>query len=379
MVCKIVLDVRSMLSVLLLLAVAEGFAAPTVPVPAVWTIYAHEAEVVDIAFSPDEQFLASVGDDDLLKIRHVPGGDLVFTYVLRDPNAVAFSPRSNLLVAASYDRVLAWRVPAFTPVWTNNYGTRNLAFSADGQSIVGCFSSEYGHAYVYRATDGTFLQPSIGVRDFGYRTAAFTPDGSRLLAGFQGIRVFNTSNWLRERDIPGGEGFVLSPDGRLIAQPGAGGVAAIDFVTGAYDTRFEGTNQTYAVAWLEGGKQLIGTTSAETIRIWDASSGKAQWVFTGAEQGRTIASSPVGNYFAYGATSGAITLAATPPIIRKIEPLPGGALRLEWTGGHYGWVQYRSAITEGEWTDIPYQGGRAAYLYKPVPGFYRVRDGDFQH
>src|SRR5687768_5794590 len=135
---------------LALLVVRVCVSAPTAPVPIVWSLNAHEAEIVDLAFSADDQLLASAAVDHLIKVRRLDG-TRVLTHLGNWPRAVAFSPRRNLFVAAYEGTIAAWRIsPAdplqLTPAWTNemNFGSADLAFSPDGQYIAGCFESEYG-------------------------------------------------------------------------------------------------------------------------------------------------------------------------------------------------------------------------------------------
>ncbi|MCS7190892.1 MAG: hypothetical protein NZ843_04745 [Fimbriimonadales bacterium] len=84
----------------------------------VFQSHGHGTGVVDIAYSPDGQYIATCAQDTTVKVWRVADGQMVYKLQRRDfhPGAVAISPDGQLLAAANLGKVYLWRTVDGTPV-----------------------------------------------------------------------------------------------------------------------------------------------------------------------------------------------------------------------------------------------------------------------
>jgi WD40 repeat protein len=195
-------------------------------------------EVKNLAFSPDGRTLAAVTD----------GGSLTFWDVgsrsrLHRPlgageallPGVGFDPDGSTLATASTFGVVLWDVA--TGASRSEFGgiASDLAFSADGATIV-VADPNGGGAEIWDVAKRSLVAAMLGDEDF---SVALSP-GDRLLAvgGFgRVVRVWDvrTRQLVHELDQGGNGAFTLefSPDGRTLAVSGFEPVASLwDVATG---------------------------------------------------------------------------------------------------------------------------------------------------
>jgi WD40 repeat protein len=206
---------------------------------------AHRAAVGFLTFSPDGQYLASIGAEHGVRVWEVPSGELLEAVVDADrveveavPIRAAFSPDSSLLAVASALDIRLWALPSGELVATiaaaRQQVAHQLRFSPDGRWLVGCGAQPSIGVWEVATRRQIALLPLPGQ---GCRTAAFAPDGSLLVtlptpgrdiflwnlahlrdAPLEGGRVLQRAD-RRGMDLPDGVAFfdiVWPGDGRFI-------------------------------------------------------------------------------------------------------------------------------------------------------------------
>lgn len=191
---------------------------------------------VDIALSPDDTTLATLGSEGMLRIWDAATGENLLTNSDHADEAwsVAFSPDGTQL-SASYD-LMAWRV------W--DPATYELL---------------HGEMHVFR----------IGFTD--NRTSnVYSPDGSQIAARSAfSIKVYDTATWEMIYEYEASSASVIySPDGTLLIVVGKD-LRVLDALTGSELARLE--NHTHGInsVAMNGDQTLIATASDDgTVRLW---------------------------------------------------------------------------------------------------------------
>jgi WD40 repeat protein len=168
----------------------------------------NQDSVWSLAFSPDDQMLASGTYHGKVRLWRVSDGTLLWSTLLEiDPDAivytldgensanlttVAFSPDGKTVAAISYQdggiRLLNASDGTLIKMLTVHPGIRlrayNIAFSPDGQFLAACYE---GGLLLWRLSDGTSLQlEKSGEDSYSEEGAglAFSPDGTLLASGY---------------------------------------------------------------------------------------------------------------------------------------------------------------------------------------------------
>jgi WD40 repeat protein len=193
-----------------------------------------------LAFSPDSRILA-YKFRDTVSLLEMPGGGILNTFQqASDSMEFAFLPdgKSLLIASLSYDMTTYQYNDATFTVWdiasggraktfTRPGGIEDLVVAPDGKSLAAEVDS--GTLMIWDMEGGQQLQLFTGF-EFGVPRFAFSPDGSVLAVGegvgFEvaspsGLRLFDVTTGREVPMLKGHTGVIFtvafSPDGRLLA------------------------------------------------------------------------------------------------------------------------------------------------------------------
>jgi WD40 repeat protein/transcriptional regulator with XRE-family HTH domain len=253
----------------------------------------HMAGPHDIAFSPDGTFVATIGEDQKVKIWDSVTGEVLSTLSghTSPSESVAFSPDgTHLVTAGGGDKTVR--------VW-------DLTPSKEALFI----------PFANTATNAWWGEPS------------YSPDGTRLLTGYTdaNIRIWDAVTGKELLQLIGqntnSQPTAYSPDGKLVAAANEDMTITVwDAQTGKQKISLVGANDSiYSIVFSPDGTRLVSTNYNDgKIIIWDLNSGKTLLTMQGADQGvLSVAYSPdgkrliTGNYNDSGTDGADIWDAAT--------------------------------------------------------------------
>ncbi len=221
-------------------------------------------------------FLYDLATRRMLWCRSFLGRDYECVALSADPARVALSDGDGALLVLGPDGREIWREPADDLLWTA------LAFSPDGSRLVA--GIEEGGVQVLDAATGAPGAWLVGEETY-LLSIAVSPDGSRVVAASEEglVQAWNIADGGRTwslRYIPDPI-FVLafSPDGgTLIVASEIGAVRCLDPVTGKDRTPGDGhLDPVVALAFSPDGKELLSGSVGGGVIVWDLATASPRW------------------------------------------------------------------------------------------------------
>lgn len=187
----------------------------------VWMRGGHTQSIFRVAFSPDGQYLVSLGYDSTSKLWGVPIGSLIRTFT--GEGISTFSPDGQFLVGVSGTTVRIRRLDgALVRSFTVNsvMGITALACSPDGEYLA--IGTNEGGLYLHRFSDGGQVHNLAG-HTSGVLSVAFSPNGEYLAsAGYDTtVRLWRVSDgslvYVLSAHRSDVRSVAFSPDGAYLA------------------------------------------------------------------------------------------------------------------------------------------------------------------
>jgi eukaryotic-like serine/threonine-protein kinase len=255
-----------------------------------------------VTFSPDGQCLAAVGSDKktvggfvqhtpLVRVWHLATRQEVVTLRCQAGagagriSSVAFSPDNQLIATARDDdrTVTVWDAATGREVrrlTSHSPQVRSLAFSPDGTTLAtgggtGDSSNPLsGEVELWDVATGD-RRASLQGHTGGINSVAFSPDGKQLASGSgdNTVRVWDPTTGRQLAVLPGHTSYVrsvaYSPDGKLLAS-GSSDSTVMVWGSGQVQ-RFRGhTEEVVSVAFSPDSQRLASVDLQNTVKVWDA-------------------------------------------------------------------------------------------------------------
>ena len=255
------------------------------PGTTIFTYKGHSDYVDAVAWSPNNQFIASGSWDGTVQVWDAHTGAIITTYKGHTDvvSALAWSPDGNYIASGSWDgTVRVW--DAFSGSLLTFYDghadpVSALGWSPDGQYIA---SGSWDHTVqVWYAHTGETISIYRGHREF-VDAVAWSPNGQYIASGDRNntVLVWNaltgkTLNYFTE-EYTGGiiEALAWSPDGRFIASGSRDKTIRVwEAFTGKLFLTYKGhTDEVSALAWSPNGRYIASGSWDHTVQVWVAPS-----------------------------------------------------------------------------------------------------------
>jgi hypothetical protein len=295
----------------------------------------NQGPVTGVAISPDGQFVASGGDDKIVRLWRASDGSFVNLFKEHGDrvNAVAFSPDGKLLASGGSDqKVRLWNIKDGRMDRALDGPARidRVAFSPDGKVVAaGCNN---GVVELWQLDDGRPPLTWQGDSRSDCTGLAFTSDGSTVAAAFSDrdeVRLWQTADARPKSTIPSKHGIAsisCSPSGAMLAAGSEKGVVEFLFYRDIswYESRIQLLDPSSgkilppveahhgdvtSLAFSSDGKFLASAGGEDrTARLWRVGGAVTQIaVLTGSGGDVTsVAASPDGTVVAAGGSDGVV-------------------------------------------------------------------------
>ncbi|MEL7406042.1 MAG: TIR domain-containing protein [Cyanobacteria bacterium J06558_2] len=191
----------------------------------------HYGAVLDVAFSSDQELIASASADNTI-ILWTKDGDLLSTLKGHGGSvtSVAFSPDNQLLVSASVDNTIKlWqRDGTLLRTFDGEENLNRIAFSADGKTIAVASQEQTIELWQWDGIQAKLAMSLKGDNPRGgsFNSVAFSPDNRLIAAGSEDktVKVWRRNGTLLAA-LKGHQnqvwGVAFSPDNQLLASASA--------------------------------------------------------------------------------------------------------------------------------------------------------------
>lgn len=289
----------------------------------------HSGWINSVAFSADDQVLATAGNDNTIRLWDVRTGKQ--TRVIRRHfdavRALAFSPDNTSLASASDDgTVRLWDPAAGRQTGEHpalSEGPWALGFSADGVLVAA--GSAGRKVLLWRAGKG-WKERALRGHKKDVMCLALSPDGKLLASGSADstIRLWDVGRGKKRKVLKGHSGRVtavaFSEDGRTLVSAGGGReLLKWDVATGAHEPLVDWSGAVVSAAFSPDGRMVaLGYVEKQLVVLDIERKAPALREYAGVV--KSIAFSSDGEYLASGGTDPGVRLLALSRSLRAPKP-----------------------------------------------------------
>jgi WD40 repeat protein len=308
----------------------------------------HTGSIHRLVFTPDDRTLVSGGDDAAIRLWDIFTGKHLQTLSGQSSAvyALACSPDGSRLASGSRDQMIwLWDVKRGsyrTALHGHTAIVHALAFTPDSRSLLS--GSEDGTIRVWDVERGQCTRVNQGYALTLY-DVAWNPDGTRLASAGSDTLV---TIWERDGRTPPrllhghswiAYGVAWSADGQRLSSSG------LDNAIQMWDATTEAGVQTlrdpnhpdtsfFGVEWSPDGRFLAGGSYQQEVQVWEVSTGTRRWVGHGQPATiRRVAWSPDGTNLASCGYDGSVILweAATGTQQARLQGHHGMVMCVAWS------------------------------------------------
>jgi WD40 repeat protein/transcriptional regulator with XRE-family HTH domain len=258
---------------------------------------AHTAAVQALAFSPDEQALATGSWDGTIKLWNLESGALLWLgQHTGSIHRLVFTPDGRTLASGGDDATIRlWDVSTgehLKALSCKSSAVYALAWSPDGSLLAG--GSFDGSIHLWEMQGGQAAWPGAATHILmGHSgpvwSVAFAPDGRILASGSfdRTVKLWDVERLERHETLAGHMAPVntvaWSPDGSLLASSGRDQAIWLwDVERGSYRTALHGHSAVvHDLAFMHDGRSLLSGSEDGTLREWDVERGQCTRVIQG--------------------------------------------------------------------------------------------------
>jgi WD40 repeat protein len=237
----------------------------------------HQGRLYDVCFSPDGQCLATVGEDDSVRLCNLFGQHLARWQAYQGKiDDVCFSPNGQLIATAGADGTArVWNLLGQQLVQFNGHRSwmNSVTFSPNGQLIATAGAD--GTARVWNLSGQQLVQ--FNGHQCLVWSVSFSPDGQRIAtAGDDGTARLWDLSGQQLVQFQGHQGQVwsvsFSPDGQKIATAGADATARVWNLFGQQIAQLNGHQDCVRLVIFSLDGQYLATAGYDgTARLWNLS------------------------------------------------------------------------------------------------------------
>ncbi|KAJ5774917.1 WD-repeat protein [Penicillium paradoxum] len=275
----------------------------------------HPGYITTIAFSPNDQLLASGSADNTVRLWDTTTGALSQTLEghVSVIASVVFSPDGRLLVTGSDDKTIQFWDPTTgalqRTIESPSGPVRSVSISPDSRLVV---SGADDRVWLWKIATGELHSTLEGHSGF-VTSVSFSPNGRIVASGSTDmtVRLWDpiTGALQRSLDISSFvHSVVFSPDGKLLASGSRDGIARLwDPATGVLLYSLSHSGDVDSVAFSPSSDLLV-THTTTSIQVWGIATGVLQRTLDHSSSYGSMAFSHDGKLLATGTLDGALRL-----------------------------------------------------------------------
>ena len=236
---------------------------------------AHVDGVKGVSFSPDGQLIASIPENDIIKLWNIDGTlRVTLTGGNSGINSVSFSPDGQAIASASNDKTIKlWNIDGTlrTTLTGHSAEVTSVSFSPDGKTISSASADKTVKLW---NIDGTLATTLEGHGDIVWGIA-FSPDGKTLASASwdSTVRLWHYKNPLLtilSGHDAGITGVAFSPDGKTVASASDDRTIKLWDTNGTLLRTLRGHHsRVYDVSFSPDGKTIASASDDTTVKLWN--------------------------------------------------------------------------------------------------------------